>query len=47
MLRMLDPDKKKPFYDASYVEDAALLLMSRLQRDGHLRPVITANAGHR
>lgn len=42
MLRMLDPDKKKPFYDASYVEDAALLLMSRLQRDGHLRPVITA-----
>src|SRR5690242_15459441 len=33
--------KKPPFFDATFVEDAALLLSARVKRDGYLAPVIT------
>lgn len=43
MLRILDEGKTRPrHFDASFVEDAALLLVSRLAEDGYLRPVIVA-----
>ncbi|HYG23983.1 MAG TPA: BamA/TamA family outer membrane protein [Verrucomicrobiae bacterium] len=43
MLRILQEGKTPPtLYDANFVEDAALLLVSRLNDDGFLRPVITA-----
>src|ERR1043165_6031714 len=34
------PGKKPEFYDANFVEDSALILMSRLNRDGYLKPHI-------
>jgi outer membrane protein assembly complex protein YaeT len=35
-------DKKKPeFFDANFIEDTALILMSRVSRDGYLKPKIT------
>ena len=42
-LRLLQPDKKPPaYYDANFIEDASLLLYSRLARDGYLKPHVTA-----
>ncbi|MGN6556095.1 MAG: BamA/OMP85 family outer membrane protein [Verrucomicrobiota bacterium] len=44
MLTVLQPGKTRPeFFSASYIEDAALLLTSRLRNDGYLQPVITAD----
>jgi len=41
MLRTLELAGKKPeFFSASFVEDAALVLASRVKRDGYLRPAI-------
>lgn len=41
MLRTLELAGKKPqFFTASFVEDAALILASRVKRDGYLRPRI-------
>jgi outer membrane protein insertion porin family len=37
------PDQRPEFYDANFVEDAALLLFTRLRRDGHLRPIVIAH----
>src|SRR6185436_17762250 len=43
MLDVLREGKEKPeFYNASYIEDAALLLVARLRDDGYLKPLITA-----
>jgi outer membrane protein assembly factor BamA len=36
------PGKKPEILDANFVEDAALVLMSRVERDGHLQPRLTA-----
>ena len=42
-LRLLeDPDERPRFFDASFVEDSALVLMARLSRDGYLEPHIVA-----
>jgi outer membrane protein assembly complex protein YaeT len=35
--------KKPPFFDASFVEDAALIVSARLRRDGYLEPSIAAH----
>src|SRR5437773_2748510 len=44
MLETLRPAKPKPeYYDASFIEDAALLLNAKLRRDGYLKPRIVAN----
>ena len=44
MLETLRPAKPKPeYYDANFIEDAALLLNSKLRRDGYLKPRIVAN----
>jgi hypothetical protein len=44
LLRVLDPERaKREFYDAIFIEDALLLLMSRVNRDGYLKPRITAH----
>jgi outer membrane protein insertion porin family len=41
MLRTLElAGKKPPYFSASFVEDAALILASRVKRDGYLRPQI-------
>src|SRR5437879_10987695 len=41
ILTALELGGKKPeFLDASFVEDAALILISRVKRDGYLRPKI-------
>ena len=37
-----EPGKKPEFFDANFIEDAALILMSRLRKDGYLKPEITA-----
>ncbi len=43
MLRILQEGKTKPLlFDANYVEDSALLLVSRLNDEGYLKPVIQA-----
>lgn len=42
-LRVLREGKTPPtVFEASYIEDVALLLESQLKKDGYLRPVITA-----
>jgi outer membrane protein insertion porin family len=42
MLRLLeDKEKKRHFYDANFIEDAALILISRVHRDGFLKPEVT------
>lgn len=33
--------KRREIYDANFIEDAALILMSRVSRDGYLKPKIT------
>src|SRR4051794_22044808 len=38
-----DPGKKPEFFDANFVEDSALILMSRLNRDGFLKPELIAH----
>jgi outer membrane protein assembly complex protein YaeT len=44
MLDVLREGKEKPeFFSASYIEDAAFLLMARLRDDGFLQPLITAH----
>ena len=35
--------KGREFYDANFIEDAALILISRINRDGYLKPKITAH----
>ena len=43
LLKMLDEDtENREFFDANYIEDAALILMSRINRDGYLKPKISA-----
>ncbi|MDB6027975.1 MAG: surface antigen [Verrucomicrobiales bacterium] len=43
MLKSLDVrGKKRAFYDANDVEDAALILFSRVKQDGYLKPEIDA-----
>ncbi|MCI0536926.1 MAG: BamA/TamA family outer membrane protein [Verrucomicrobiales bacterium] len=43
LLRLLDAKgAKRDSYDANFVEDALLILISRLNRDGYLKPRITA-----
>ncbi|HET7625465.1 MAG TPA: BamA/TamA family outer membrane protein [Verrucomicrobiae bacterium] len=43
MLGILNEGKKKPeFFDANFIEDASLLILSRLRDDGYLRPVLRA-----
>jgi hypothetical protein len=34
--------KRRPFYDANYIDDAALILISTLKREGYLKPRIKA-----
>jgi outer membrane protein insertion porin family len=42
-LRLLEPPgRERTHYDANYIEDAVLILMSRVQRDGYLHPEIDA-----
>jgi outer membrane protein insertion porin family len=38
------PDRTLEFYDSNFIEDAALLLFTRLQRDGYLQPRVLAHA---
>src|SRR5262249_35252858 len=43
LLGLLDPkDTKREFYDSNFIEDALLMLMSRLNRDGYLKSQIAA-----
>jgi outer membrane protein assembly factor BamA len=43
VLQLLEePGKKPEFFDANFIEDGVLILMSRLNRDGYLKPQITA-----
>ena len=37
-----DPGKSAQFLDANFIEDSALILMARLNRDGYLQPHIVA-----
>ena len=42
-IRLLESQKQKPaFFDANFIEDSALILMSKLRDDGHLQPEIAA-----
>jgi outer membrane protein insertion porin family len=42
-VRLLQPERKPPpFYDANFVEDAALMMLSTLMREGYLHPRVTA-----
>src|SRR6266404_5478132 len=42
-IRLMSGKKTPPeFYDANFVEDAALIIMSTLNREGYLAPRITA-----
>jgi len=44
LIKNVQPEKSAPpFYDANFIEDAALLLISNLQRDGYLKPRIVAH----
>ena len=38
------PGEKPEFFEANFVEDAVLVLFSKLQRDGYLHPIITVEA---
>jgi outer membrane protein insertion porin family len=43
ILVLLEESGKKPeFFDANFIEDSALILFSRLNRDGFLKPELTA-----
>ncbi len=43
MLRILQEGKSRPLlFDANYVEDAVLLIISKLNDEGYLQPVVTA-----
>ena len=35
--------KEREFFDANFVEDTALILMSRVRRDGYLKPQVTTD----
>lgn len=37
-----EKNKQREFYDANFIEDSALILISRISRDGYLQPKITA-----
>jgi outer membrane protein assembly complex protein YaeT len=42
-LKLMEGNQKsRPFYDANYIEDAALILISTLKREGYLKPRIKA-----
>jgi outer membrane protein insertion porin family len=44
LLVTLQPEGAKPeFYDANFIEDCALLLVSTLRRDGYLKPRVVAH----
>src|SRR5687767_2907606 len=34
--------KEREIFDANFIEDAALVIISRLRRDGFLKPLVTA-----
>ncbi|MEO7298273.1 MAG: BamA/TamA family outer membrane protein [Verrucomicrobiota bacterium] len=38
-----DKGKHREFYDANFIEDTVLILMSRVSRDGYLKPTIAAH----
>lgn len=38
-----EKSKSREFYDANFIEDAALILISRVNRDGYLEPTIAAH----
>ena len=41
LLTSLDLDwKEREFFDANFIEDSALILLSQLQQDGYLKPVV-------
>lgn len=43
-LRLLETDPKAPrFYNASFIEDGAMIIVNRVKRDGYLEPVVTAD----
>src|SRR4249920_2934998 len=43
LLRLLDPkDAKREFYDSNFIQDALLILMSRVNRDGYLKVTVGA-----
>jgi outer membrane protein assembly complex protein YaeT len=45
LLTVLQPEEQRPeYFEANYVEDAVLVLFSRLVRDGYLHPVIRVQA---
>lgn len=37
-----EKEKQREFYDANFIEDAVLILISRVARDGYLKPTISA-----
>lgn len=41
MVQMLETGKEPLYFDPSFVEDAVVILFSRLARDGYLNPLIT------
>ena len=44
LLRLLAPkDRAREYFESSFIEDGLLILMSRVNRDGYLRPRITAH----
>ena len=42
LLRVVQGDKKEPFFSANEIEDAAFLLISQVRQQGHLRPEVSA-----
>jgi outer membrane protein assembly complex protein YaeT len=38
-----EKEKEREFYDANFIEDTALILISRVNRDGYLNPTITVH----
>jgi outer membrane protein assembly complex protein YaeT len=43
LLKTFEEKKRREFYDANFIEDAALILISRVKRDGYLEPTIAAH----
>lgn len=42
LLSLLSEDDRRTYYDSTFIEDGALILMSELERDGYLRPTVVA-----
>ena len=47
MLSVLEATEEREYFDANYVEDAVLVLFSRLQREGYLEPTVRARVKFR